>query len=77
MALDQREIKTEPRFSQVLLDPIEPRGAFGAAKEIQVIFWKYCLSLCLEPGPAQQHRHSTRTLLTPSGFGAESLNISP
>ena len=35
------------------------------------------LSLCQEPGPAQQHRHSTRTLLTLSGFGAESLIISP
>ena len=29
-----------------LVDPNEPRGAFGAAKELQIIFWKYWLSLC-------------------------------
>ena len=30
---------------QDLLDPNEPHGTFGAAKELQVIFWKYWLSL--------------------------------
>ena len=31
---------------QDLLYPNERRGAFGAAKALQVIFWKYWLSLC-------------------------------
>ena len=31
---------------QDLLDPSEPRGAFGATKVLQIIFWNYWLSLC-------------------------------
>ena len=63
---------------QDLLDPIEPSGTFGDSKELlEILALSLQLFLCQEPGPAQQHRHSTRTLMTLSGVGAESLNISP
>ena len=39
-------------FFYDLLDPSEPHGAFGAAKELQTIFWKYWLSL-IAMGQAQ------------------------
>ena len=31
---------------QDFLDPHEPQCGFGATKELQIIFWKYWLSLC-------------------------------